>query len=52
MLAVAHVGVRKGATHSDDIIRPWHLQLEVGVVGDYHELDVEGRSGEDPPPQR
>ena len=40
MLAVAHVGVRKGATHSDDVVRPRYLQLEVGVVGDRHELGV------------
>ena len=40
MLAVARVGVRKGATHSDDVVRSRHLQLEVGVVGDRHELGV------------
>ena len=40
MLAVARVGVQKGATHSDDGVRSQHLQLEVGVVGDRHELDV------------
>ena len=40
MLAVARVGMRKGATHSDDAVWSWHLQLEVGVVGDHHELGV------------
>ena len=40
MLAVARVGMQKGATHSDDVVRSQHLQLKVGVVGDYHELGV------------
>ena len=40
MLSVAHVGVREGATHSDDVVWSWHLQLEVGVVVDRHELGV------------
>ena len=38
MLAIACVGVQKGATHSDDAIQSQHLQLEVGVVGDRHNL--------------
>ena len=33
MLAVAHVGVQKCATHGEDVIRQRHLQLEVGIVG-------------------
>ena len=40
MLMIARVGVRKGATHGDDVVQSWHLQLEVGVVGDHHELGL------------
>ena len=40
MLAIAHEGMREGATHSDDTVRSRHLQLEVGVVEDRHELGV------------
>jgi hypothetical protein len=29
-----------GAAHHDDIVQSWHLQLEVGVVGDHNELGV------------
>ena len=40
MLAIACIGIQKGATHGDDVIWSRHLQLEVGVVGDRHELGV------------
>ena len=40
MLAVACEGVREGTAHGDDAVRSWHLQLEVGVVGDCHEFGV------------
>ena len=34
------VGMLEGGADSDDSIGAWHLQLEVGVVGDGHELRV------------
>ena len=37
VLAVAQEGMREGAAYGDDAVRSWHLQLEVGVVGDCHE---------------
>ena len=37
---VAREGVREGAAHGDDVVKSQHLQLEVGVVGDHHELGV------------
>ena len=40
MLVIACVGMQEGATHSDDGIRSRHLQLEVRVVRDRHELSV------------
>ena len=40
MPMVAHEGMQEGATHSDDAVWSRHLQLEVGVVGDSHELGV------------
>ena len=40
MLTIACEGVREGVAHGDDAIRSWHLQLEVGIVGDHHEFGV------------
>ena len=40
MLVVAREGMREGAAHGDDAVWSWHLQLEVGVVGDCHEFGV------------
>jgi len=39
-LDVALIGVLAGRTDGDDAVWPWHLELEVGVVGDGHELGV------------
>ena len=39
-LDFALVGTLKGGADSDDPTIAWHLQLEVGVVGDSHELRV------------
>jgi len=41
-LHVALVGVLERRADGDDTLRTWHLQLEVGVVGDGHELGVVG----------
>ena len=40
VLAVALDGMRKCATHGDDVVWSRHLQFEVGVVGDCHEFCV------------
>ena len=42
MLATADVGLLEGAAHSDNLVPTWQLELEVGVVGDRHELGVCG----------
>jgi hypothetical protein len=39
-LPSAGIRLLEGATHHDDAVRSRHLQLEVGVVGDRHELGV------------
>ena len=43
-LDVALVGVLERRANGDDTLRTRHLQLEVGVVGDGHELGVAGAS--------
>ena len=39
-LDVALVGVLARHADSDDAVGSWHLELEVGVVGDSHEIGV------------
>jgi len=39
-LDIALIGVLAGRADGDDAIWPWHLELEVGVVEDGHELGV------------
>jgi hypothetical protein len=41
-LDVAVECVLDGRAHGDDAIWSWHLHLQVGVVGDRHELGVAG----------
>ena len=41
-LDVAFVGMLERRADGDDTLRTQHLQLEVGVVGDGHELGVTG----------
>ena len=40
VLMVAHEGMQEGTTYGDGAARSWHLQLEVGVVGDCHEFGI------------
>ena len=42
-LDIALVGVLERRADGDDTLRTRHLQLEVGVVGDGHELGIKGR---------
>ena len=58
-LDIALVGVLERRADGDDTLRTRHLQLEVGVVGDVHELGIAGTakdgvvgSPETPPPRR
>jgi hypothetical protein len=46
VLVIAGVRLVKGAAHCNDAVRPWHLQFEVGVVGDPHKFGV-ARTPED-----
>jgi hypothetical protein len=46
VLTTAGVCLLKEAAHRNDVVRPQHLQLEVGVVGDRHELGI-ARTPED-----
>ena len=39
-LDVALVGMLAGRADGDDALWPWHLELEVSVVGDGHELGI------------
>ena len=39
-LGLAFVGTLEAGVDGDDPVWAWHLQLEVGVVGDGHELRV------------
>ena len=39
-LDLALIGALEGGADGDDPTRTWHLQLQVGVVGDDHELHV------------
>ena len=39
-LDLALVGVLEGGADGDDPVRAWHLQPEVCIVGDGHELRV------------
>jgi hypothetical protein len=41
-LHVTLIGVLVGGPDGDDTLRAWHFELEVGVVGDCHELGVAG----------
>ena len=43
-LDLALVGLLEGGADGDDPVGAWHLQLEVCVVGDGHELRVAGSS--------
>jgi hypothetical protein len=40
VLSSAGVRLLEVAAHHDDVVRSRHLQLEVGLVGDHHELGV------------
>ena len=42
MLDVAVVCVLVGGADSDDALRTRHLELQVGIVGDRHELGITG----------
>ena len=39
-LDLALVGTLEGGTNGDDPAWSWHLQLQIGVVGDDHELRI------------